>query len=352
MARYFCPLCEADQALAICPKHDVPAILRAPDAAPPVRLEVGTILVNRYRLDGLLSQGGMGALLLATDLHEDRRVVVKVLKGQRIQVPANVRRFYQEARLARALNHPSVVRIFEFGVDGPTRAPFLAMEYVLGQTLKALVLAEGPLSETRAAPLFADVSFGLAAAHDAGVLHRDLKPSNVMVVEEQERERARVLDFGLAKDLGLDPSTAPLTQPGRTVGTPSYMAPEQVSNRTQDFRTDLYGVGCMLHAALTGVPPFKGDDVVAVMRRQLKEPPPGLPAVLSDGNPPSAVLVELHRRLLAKPRKDRPESTLEVAEIFASLSTNEKEEMQDHLHGPTRRLSPPPEREPDRKSVV
>ena len=316
MPERLCPLCDRDWETTTCPVHGVPTI--GPADGPPARLEVGTVLVDRYRIDGLLGQGGMGALLSATDLHADATVVIKVLRGERVHEIANVRRFYQEARAARALCHPNIVKIIMFGVDEATRAPFLAMEFVPGRTLKALVADEGPVDERMAAAIFVSIGRALSTAHAANVLHRDLKPSNIMVEPAPQGPQVKVLDFGLAKILE-DPGTAPLTQPGKTVGTPAFMSPEQVTQGHQDFRTDLYGLGCVLHAALTGAPPFTGPDLVEVMRNQMRSPAPPLPPVLADGKAPSPGLRRIHAQLLAKDPDQRPSSTEAVVDAFAAL---------------------------------
>ncbi|MEQ8278181.1 MAG: serine/threonine-protein kinase [Deltaproteobacteria bacterium] len=319
-ARRLCPLCESEMPDLQCPTHDVPTIAVGDSQGPAAKLEIGSVLNDRYVIDGLLSQGGMGALLRARRLPEGTVVVVKVLRGQRVSEIQNVRRFYQEARVASALHHPNIVRIIEFGVDEATRAPFIAMEYVDGRTLKALIGEAGALDEKRTAALFVQIARALLAAHDHGILHRDLKPSNIMVSPLSDgEEHVKVLDFGLAKILSPDPEMSPLTQPGKTVGTPAYMSPEQVTQRPQDFRSDLYGLGCMLHAALTGGPPFTGDDLIAVMRKQMRDPPPPLPDRLFDGRTPTFGLVQLHRQLLKKSKNERPASTEEVVRTFESL---------------------------------
>ncbi len=318
-ARY-CPLCDTPVAAPRCEVHRVPTLHPDGPRGPVERLEVGTELVGRYRIDGLLQQGGMGVLLEATRLSDLRRIVIKVLKGQRLKDRANMRRFYQEARVARSLDHDNIVTILEFGVDEATRSPFLAMELIVGRTLKELVAREGALAERRTARLFAQICRALALAHSKGILHRDLKPSNIMVRPGLHTpEEVKVLDFGLAKIVD-DDDIAPLTQPGKTVGTPAFMSPEQVTQRPQDFRSDLYGLGCMLYATLVGGPPFFGDGLVAVMRMQISSPTPSLPDVLSDGSPPSEGLIRLYRSLMQKDPDDRPASTDEVADIFDTLA--------------------------------
>lgn len=318
-ARY-CPLCDTPVDAPRCEVHRVPTLHPDGPHGPVERLEVGTELVGRYRIDGLLRQGGMGVLLEATRLSDLRRIVIKVLKGQRLKDRASMRRFYQEARVARSLDHENIVKILEFGVDEATRAPFLAMELIVGRTLKELVAREGALAERRTALIFAQICRALALAHSKGILHRDLKPSNIMVRPGLHvPEEVKVLDFGLAKIVD-DDQIAPLTQPGKTVGTPAFMSPEQVTQRPQDFRSDLYGLGCVLYATLVGGPPFFGDGLVAVMRMQITSPAPKLPDVLSDGSPPSGGLIRLYSALMQKDPKQRPSSTDEVVEIFESLA--------------------------------
>src|SRR6185436_11410547 len=161
--------------------------------------------------------------------------------------------------------------------------------------------------EDRTAGLLAGVARALIEAHDKGVLHRDLKPANLMVVPTAgDDEEIKVLDFGLAKVLEPEEGTKPFTAPGQAVGTPAFMAPEQITQSPQDFRTDLYGLGCVMHVMLTGSAPFDGPDRLEVMRKQIREPPPPLPERLADGRPPSSELIALHRKLLMKNRPDRP----------------------------------------------
>ncbi|NJK88590.1 MAG: serine/threonine protein kinase [Myxococcales bacterium] len=269
----------------------------------------------------MLSHGGMGTVLDATQVGINRPVVVKILRESRTEDRARIRRFYQEARLISALDHPNIVRIYEFGVDGTYRVPFIAMERVEGVTLQRVIATEGPLHERRAASMFLQVTNALIEANLKGVLHRDLKPRNVMVRRLPDKsEHLTVLDFGLAKFLEDDLAQPPLTAPGRTVGTPSYMSPEQVLGRPLDFRSDLYGLGCMLFTTLTGRPPFEGGNALAVMRRQVRDPAPNLPDRLSNGEPPSGLLRSLAAALLAKNPIDRPSSLEEVQESLERMA--------------------------------
>lgn len=318
----YCPLCDRERPEAMCAVHEVPTLPPATGQPPPITK--GSVIVDRYRVQGVLSHGGMGTVLDATQVGFNRPVVVKVLRGAKADDRGRVRRFYVEARLVSTLDHPHIVRVFEFGVDPVFRVPFIAMERVDGVTLQDVIDEEGTLSEIRTAKLFEQIVRALMEAHEKGVLHRDLKPRNVMVRRLPEgEEHVTVLDFGLAKLLEEDASQPPLTAPGRTVGTPGFMSPEQVLGRKLDFRSDLYGVGCMMYNVLAGRPPFDGPAALGVMRRQVREPPPALPRVLEGGQPPSAALSRLLFSLLEKNPDDRPPRIEAVRDELTQLARGE-----------------------------
>ncbi|MEM1023207.1 MAG: serine/threonine-protein kinase [Myxococcota bacterium] len=315
----YCPLCDRERTEAWCPIHHVPTLPPIEDKPP--KLVNGSVVVDRYRVEGVLSHGGMGTVLDAVQMGMNRAVVIKVLKGTRAEDRARMRRFYQEALLVSGLDHPNIVRIFEFGVDPVHQVPFIAMEKIEGVTLQRLVDRDGPLEERRAARLFSQIIRALAEAHGKGVLHRDLKPRNIMVRRLPEGdEHVTVLDFGLAKLIEETSDMPPLTAPGRTVGTPGFMSPEQVLGRKLDPRSDLYGVGCMLFAALAGHPPFDGPAALNVMRKQVREEPPPLPRKLSDGNPPTPALTRLLFSLLEKHPDDRPRRIEDVRDVLDRLA--------------------------------
>lgn len=316
-----CPLCNATLGSDFCPTHGVPTLVTSDLEGPPAPIELGTVIGGRYRIEKLLSQGGMGAVLLATQLGIARSVVVKVVKPAKDGLLNHLKRFYREAIAMSRLNHPNIVRVHEFGVDVPTRTPFLIMEHVEGETLRDVVDDQGPMSEARAARLLVQVGRALLEAHNHGVLHRDLKPRNIMVRRLADGEElVKVLDFGLARISEGDNPQPPLTQPGKTIGTPAYMSPEQVVCAEQDARTDLYGLGCVLHMVLTGSAPYVGNDLIDTMRMHLNAELPSLPDRLADGEPPSDDLRSLHQRLLAKRRTERPTDAAEVVQELFSLA--------------------------------
>ena len=301
MRSRYCPLCDRGYDQDRCPRHQVPTLPLGEDAPPTSRIGAGTILKERYRIDTLIGRGGMGAVLAGFDLERARPVVIKVLRGAQIRDKGPVRRFYREGRAASELDHPHIVRIHELGFDESTAAPFLVKDRVAGETLERSVERSGPFAERRALHVASQVAEALKSAHSKGILHRDLKPRNVML-EADRADHVTVLDFGLAKGIVDEEDTPPLTEPGRSVGTPAYMSPEQITQAPQDERSDLYGLGCLLHHMLTGRAPYSGPRAMDVMRMHLKAPIAELPSSLSDGKPPSARLLRIHRSLLEKSR--------------------------------------------------
>ena len=241
-----------------------------------------------------LGQGGMGTVYRALDTHLDRYIALKVLRSD-IKVDAQAHaRFTQEAKAASALNHPNIVHIYDVGEENGV--DYIAMEYIAGTTLDPL-LTGLPLPVDQTLNYCIQIADALAAAHRAGIVHRDLKPGNVMV---NERGLVKVLDFGLAKltertlsaSATSDAPTLPIspqTIAGQTVGTPSYMSPEQAEGREIDARSDIFSFGIMLYQMLSGVLPFTGTSAFAVLASVLRDEPkpvaeaaPGISLALAD----------------------------------------------------------------------
>ena len=245
----------------------------------------GDVLAGRYRLDRLLSAGGAGRVFAGTQLTIDRPVAVKLLHPHLASADVSAARFRREAQ---ALTRVASAHVYDFGVH--QGAPFLIMELVDGLSLRDLVKRDGPLTVRRATRLLSHVAQALVAAADAGLTHRDLKPANV-VVSQSHGEIAKVVDFGIAADARDDEH---LTREGLVLGTPSYMAPEQVVGEPVDHRTDLYALGCVLHAVLTGAAPFAQGDASGRMMAQVCREAPALPDPLPSGEALPAGLAVLH----------------------------------------------------------
>ena len=195
-----------------------------------------------YRIRAVLGEGGMGVVFDAEDSQLCRRVALKILKPELALTPLLRKRFLQEARAAAALPSDHVVAIYQVGSAG--EVPYLAMQYLEGETLEQCLQRVGRLPAAEAARLGRDIALGLAAAHDKGLIHRDIKPANIWleVVPGDSAPRVKLLDFGLARLAG---GVSNLTASGMIVGTPHYLAPEQARGLTLDHRGDLFSLGCV-----------------------------------------------------------------------------------------------------------
>jgi serine/threonine protein kinase/ribosomal protein L40E len=236
---------------------------------------LGRLVDRRYRVLDRLGSGGMGVVYRVEHTQLGKVAAMKVLHADGAKNKEIVRRFHLEAQSVSQLNHPNIVQTFDFGQwDGSL---YLIMEYVKGEDLGAVIGRDGPMPFRRAAKLFVQVCSALTDAHDAGIIHRDLKPENLMTILRRDgAEHAKVLDFGLAKLRERGDSPA-ITSGGAVVGTPYYMAPEQVRAEELDARADVYSLGATLYRVITGLPPFQAPSPVAVLSKHLTEKaiPPG-----------------------------------------------------------------------------
>lgn len=223
---------------------------------------IGTT-VGKYRIVGVLGRGGMGTVYKAVDETLGREVAVKVLNAD-LLAPDRVARFKAEAVTLARLSHPHIAHVYELASSGESL--LMVMECIQGETLEQLVARHGPLPIDRAVRIVAQVLDGLQHAHRAGIVHRDLKPANLMVTASGD---VKVMDFGIARVQG----ATRLTGEGYMLGTPAYMAPEQVRGDEVDARTDLYAMGVVLYQLVTGRLPFEADTTVAMIQKQLNEPP-------------------------------------------------------------------------------
>ncbi len=267
---------------------------------------VGVVVAGKYRVQRLVAKGGMGRIYLAEQLPLERPVALKVLDSRYVQGdqdPGFQKRFLLEAATVAKLSHPNTVRIFDYGrFDvGGLETYFMVMEYLEGRTLRQALRQEGPLPPARAVEVVREVARALREAHRHGIVHRDLKPSNVMLVPSDEGELVKVLDFGIAKLVRDD--TEDLTMGGKFIGSPRYMAPEQIRHTQLDGRTDLYALGVLLFEVLTGRVPFRGEKAVQTLVMHLNEPVP--PLRLRGGAAPPPELEALVLRCLAKKPEDR-----------------------------------------------
>jgi predicted Ser/Thr protein kinase len=269
-------------------------------ASPPLTtsLEPGQVLAQRYRVQRLLGKGGMGAVYLAEDEVLGELVALKVISSAfAADEVAMVARFRREAAAARRVSSPSVIRIHDLGEARPGLL-YLSMEYFAGRTLTEVIAQRGVVPLKDVQDMLQQIGAGLEAAHQAGVIHRDLKPSNVLV---GERGMVKLIDFGLATTTIGDG----LTATGTMLGTPHYMAPEQVRGKPVDARTDVYALGALAYHLICGRPPFAADNPIAIGFAHLSEPVVP-PSVLRKDVPPALEAAIL--AALAKAPEDRPQS--------------------------------------------
>lgn len=267
-------------------------------------------LGGRYELGGLLGRGGMADVRVGRDLRLGRTVAVKQLRGDLAADDTFQARFRREAQSSAALNHPSVVAVYDTGesIDKHgSHVPYIVMEYVEGQTLRDILRgAENgrKILPERALSITADVLSALDYSHRSGIIHRDIKPANVMLTPSGQ---VKVMDFGIARAIA-DTSSA-MTQTAAVIGTAQYLSPEQARGETVDARSDIYSTGCLLYELLTGRPPFVGDSPVSVAYQHVREearPPSQL-------NPDvSAAIDSVVAKSLAKRVEDRYQSAADM----------------------------------------
>jgi serine/threonine protein kinase/CheY-like chemotaxis protein len=245
-------------------------------AAPLAEIRPSMILAGKYLLESKIGEGGFGVVYRATQRDLDRKVAVKILQTSMLadaESSGALARFRQEGISACRINHPNAVAVLDFGI-AESGVAYLVMELLEGGSLSDELRRHGALTLSRAAKILLPVCAVLSQAHAAGVIHRDIKPANIFLHRGRSGEIVKVLDFGIAKLMGDHQST--LTLEGRLLGTPTYMAPERLSNQPYDGRADVYSLGVTLYEMLAGHPPFKARDPMAVALQQVSAQPPPL----------------------------------------------------------------------------
>lgn len=271
----------------------------------------GVVLAGRWQLGSQLGAGAMGSVYRGRDLVLEREVAIKLLAPDFLDDDMMVARFRREAMASSRLVHPNIVTTLDFGLSDQT--PYIVMELVEGVSLDQVLAHQGRLSMSRAVSLAEDVARGLDAAHRHDIVHRDIKPANVMVANSAGGERGRIVDFGIAQ---APTKGSKLTQVGVAVGTPGYVAPEQLMGVDLDGRADLFALGVTLFQMLTGELPWLEQDPVSLLRAILDDEPRSLYLLRPDA--PHG-LDELLRALLRSRPQNRPNTAAEVVATLASL---------------------------------
>ncbi len=225
----------------------------------------GELVNDRYEIEKLIGEGGMANVYLAKDTILDRKVAVKVLRGDLAGDEKFVRRFQREALAASSLSHPNIVEIYDVGEDNGNF--YIVMEYIDGKTLKQLIKKRGVLTLPETIDIMMQLLDALATAHDSYIIHRDIKPQNIMI---KDSGLVKITDFGIAMAL----NSAQLTQTNSVMGSVHYLPPEQASGKGSTIRSDIYSLGILMFEMLTGRVPFKGDSAVEIALKHMKEPLP------------------------------------------------------------------------------
>lgn len=263
-----------------------------------------TVLAGRYELSEQIGRGGFGEVYRARQLNMDRDVAIKILPPRFMMIPDVVERFKREAKLASRLRHPNTITLHDWGQE--ENLLFIVMELLKGEDLADLLKREGRLPQDRVMIIARQVLKSLSEAHDEGIVHRDLKPENIFLsVMGDDHDVVKVLDFGIAKlaipEASKEDNHRSLTMSGSTVGTPTYMSPEQAAGEEVDQTTDLYALGIIMYEMLNGRPPFHYKDPVRVMRAQLFDVVPPFRDDALNGT----LIDRIIRKTLAKERSDR-----------------------------------------------
>lgn len=265
---------------------------------------LGRTIGEHYQILNRLGSGGMSVVYKARHTLLHRNMAVKFLLPDSDFDSKTLSRFQQEAKAAFSLNHPNIARVNELGVDSGSH-PYIVMDFVEGPTFGDLIEKNGKLPVDRTLRLLSQACDGLQHAHSKDVVHRDIKPGNLIVTTEGKEETIKIVDFGIAKIMHEAEGTQHLTQTGEVFGSPLYMSPEQAMGKPLDCRTDVYAMGCVMYEALSGQPPFRGQNILDTLSKHINEDPEDLKEV------PVALKVIVKKAMEKNPR-DRYQSMAEL----------------------------------------
>lgn len=294
------------------------------------RYAPGEVLNDRYEILTTLGQGGMGEALKARDRATDKLVVIKIPYASSIGDPATFSRYQRELDIGKRLDHPGIQRFIDSGRLGNSVAPYVVFEYIDGQPMREYLARHAPLAPALAIDLAHQLADVLEYVHKHGVVHRDLKPENVLITADG---KAKLVDFGIALLQGARRLT--FQRLSSEVGTPDYMAPEQVQGERGDARTDIYALGVMLYEMLTGDVPYHGDSALSVMSQRVTTDAPLLRTRRPDA--PAALEAIVYRAL----RRDPAERYASMAALRHDLEHLDEVQIPDYeTVQPHRRLVP------------
>ncbi len=289
------------------------------EADGPYSALIGKTIDGKYLIQNVLGEGGMAVVYKANHVQMERTVVIKVMQGWLLSNKNSIERFERECKLTAKLNHPNIVSVYDVGSIGG-KEPYLVMEYIKGEALADKIHSQGALPYATTGNIIVQMCRGLQEAHSMGIIHRDLKPDNVLLQHKSDRpDWVKIVDFGISN---LVHGSKRLTKTGRMVGTPEYIAPEQLKDRPIDIRTDLYAIGIMMFEMLTGKVPFEGESAESILMKHLLEDAPPIssvrPDILEVGNPFEPII----SKLLKKEPDDRYQTATELRlDVEQALNT-------------------------------
>ena len=283
-------------------------------------MKIGQIVKERYEILEILGEGGMAFVYKARDMQLERFVAIKTLKPNYVNQETFVDRFKREAKTAANLNHPNIVQIFDWGIE---KEPYFVMEYIEGNTLTSIIAKNRTISLSDILFIGAQVSNGLHAAHQKGLVHRDIKPGNIMITPDG---KVKVTDFGI---VSLQNEESDITKTGSILGTASYISPEQAQGKPVSIESDLYSLGTVLYELITGKAPFSGDSPISTATKHLTEKPEK-PSMIRRGLPKGVETAIL--KLLEKATYDRFKSAEDLrATLLQQRKALQSEQTRENL---------------------
>lgn len=283
-------------------------------------LATGTVIDSRFTIISVIGKGATGVVYQGLAQSTEQVVAIKILEKSLSQDQTRLRRFQREAKAIGKLQHDGIVRVICSGAS--TQGPYIVMEFVCGVTLKDVLLKQKRLSSSEFLHIFRMIASALAHAHANGILHLDVKPANIIVISApDEPVSAKLVDFGLARILSPEQESSPIKgQETSSViaGTPTYMSPEQCTNGSLDYRSDIYSLGCVMYECATGRPPFQEESQLMLMQKQLNEP-----VSFRQSDAVSHELQVIIERCLEKRPQDRYQSASELEQVLAGATTTQ-----------------------------
>jgi eukaryotic-like serine/threonine-protein kinase len=289
-------------------------------------LGAGVIVGGHYKVKAMLGRGGMGVVYRVEHTQFGRDFALKILAAEQI-TEDNWRRFQLEGKALAKLEHRNIVKIYDMGVYG-SHCPYYVMDLLEGPSLADYLAENGPLDLAQAVEIFAQIGSGLSFAHKAGLIHRDIKPSNIILTGLLDRLLVKIVDFGLVKIVGATVgSVQSQTATGEVFGSPFYMSPEQCMGEKVDTRSDIYSLGCTLFEALTGRPPFRGENAMATVMMHQSKVAPKLAEAARDQK-----MSQVAARQSAATANFSPELELLVATMLSKKPTDRQQTVDVFLH--------------------